>query len=361
MSTPIETIFMPIEKVVTPKFNNKGLKFMTFGFWLSEQLHTKNIINDELRDVIFKELFLFSEINEKNQFYDSFLNNINDIQKSMKKFISCNKPQKRRTQKKTVEKKPELVDTLVSLANTIDVSNSLAIDSLADDSLDVVVTKQKRKYNKKPKVVSADAAPESEIPIDQNSLSTNQDVNINTSTIVPSETPTFLAPQSGAEKAGLTEKNGEGVKQDIDNKDKPKRKYNRKAKEVTAVDEQTTPVVKEKVEKVKKVEKVEKVEKDANEVTEEKKKRNYCKKEKMVVSMSDTEPNVSKVKLPEKENIEEEYDSENEDTINTIEMFINNKKWFVDTDKNEVYDPESVDDPKPIGIYNPDSQTITLF
>jgi hypothetical protein len=82
MSTPIETIFMPIEKVVTPKFNNKGLKFMTFGFWLSEQLHTKNIINDELRDVIFKELFLFSEINEKNQFYDSFLNNINDIQKS---------------------------------------------------------------------------------------------------------------------------------------------------------------------------------------------------------------------------------------------------------------------------------------
>ena len=149
--------------------------------------------------------------------------------------------------------------------------------------------------------------------------------------------------------------NGEGVKQDIDNKDKPKRKYNRKAKEVTAVDEQTTPVVKEKVEKVKKVEK------DANEVTEEKKKRNYCKKDKMVVSMSDTEPNVSKVKLPEKENIEEEYDSENEDTINTIEMFINNKKWFVDTDKNEVYDPESVDDPKQIVIYNPDSQTITLF
>lgn len=354
----MESIVAIDETNIKTKFSNKGLKYMVFGFWFSEHLHQKNILSDELRDTIFKELCLFASAEEQNVLYDSFMDNMNATQKSMKKFISCNKPKTRKTQKKQVEKKPELVETLVSLANTIDagaaVVPAVPVDATVsavpeekkekrkynrkpkdgattDETPTTVVDavpvekKEKRKYNRKPTVVETPAVDVS--PVVEVAAVVETPVVVETPAVV--ETPVVAVPVADT---------------------KEKRKYNKKPKETKT---ESVPVE-----------------------ADTKEKRKYNKKDKMVVSMTDSQakPETPTIPIAEpepepeqepvsKEEEEEEYDSDEEEegTISTVEMTIDGKKWFVSSDTNEVYDPACIDDPKPIGMFDTTSQTIAFY
>jgi hypothetical protein len=352
-----------VETNIKTNFSNKGLKYMVFGFWFSEHLHQKNILSDELRDTIFKELCLFASAEEQNVLYDSFMDNMNATQKSMKKFISCNKPKTRKTQKKQVEKKPELVETLVSLANTIDAGAAVPVDATV--SAVPEEKKEKRKYNRKPKDgATTDETPTTvvdAVPVEKKEKrkynrkpTVVETPVVDVSPVVEVAAVVDVSPVVEVaavvdvpivEVAAVVETPAKVV--DVPVADtKEKRKYNKKPKETTT---ESVPVE-----------------------ADTKEKRKYNKKDKMVVSMTDSQakPETPTIPIAEpepepvsKEEEEEEYDSDEEEegTISTVEMTIDGKKWFVSSDTNEVYDPACIDDPKPIGMFDTTSQTIAFY
>jgi len=338
-ASPIETVTPVVESNTHVKFSSKNSKFMVFGFWFSEYLHSNTIITDEIRDTMFRKLCLFSSAEEQNELYDSFVENMSATQKSMKKYIACNKPKTRKTQKKKIEKKPELVETLVTLANTtevqpvVDTNVDTNVDTLIDSLIEPVPTKEKRKYIRKPKTAA-------EPVVTEPSVQPSAEPVVTEPSVQPSTEPVVTEPsvQSSTEPVITNEK----------------RKYIRKPKPVEPVaepkpvDSSSPPM-------------------DALPTSEpvvKKEKRKYNKKNDIVISMNDSDKKeeVAPTPVAIEEEQEEEYQSDSEEeSIITRELFIDGKMWHLCMANNKVYDPIHMHDPVAIGIYDHAKETIEFY
>jgi len=359
--TETETV-VPIESNTRVKLSSKNSKCMVFGFWFSEYLHSNNIVSDDIRDAIFKQLCLFSTPEQQNAFYDSFMENMNATQKSMKKFISCNKTKARKTQKKKVVEQPELVETLVSLANTTEVQSVVQEPP--------VITKEKRTYNRKPKDSLQTVLPpaleetlpestqsldsvveESPPPLEQPPVITKQKRIYNRKP--KASLQTIVAPVIETTIPLLHSVGEETITPLLEQPPvitKQKRPYNRKP---TVSDKPSLePIVQPTMEE------------PLLETALNKEKRKYSKKKDIVISMTDTDSLPTPLNQEKVEEKEEEYqhdsDSE-EESINTHELFIDGKKWFVSVSNHEVYDPANIDDPVPIGLFDPINLSIRFY
>jgi hypothetical protein len=160
-----------------PSLPAKYGKFIQFGMFLMKELNDEKVLAGEAPVVdegfMLERLQVFAEVDAQKDFVQKFFDGAKDIAKNMRKMIADKKKADAKANKPVKARKPraetkglkndlkndlknggDLVDELVSLAN--------------NDAND----KPKRKYNRKPKNVSADtdpaqldAAPELEVDV----------------------------------------------------------------------------------------------------------------------------------------------------------------------------------------------------
>jgi hypothetical protein len=325
MSSNIENVENVIVENVKPKekkpkqerISAKNMNCLAFGVWFSRHLMDMNILNDETYHQVMTELQLYNTDIEQNVFYNQYNQSAKEIKKDVKKLIKNHRkppPKPRGKGKKTVS---NMVKEMVEKAN----SNEPIV--AADD----VPLPKKRGGGRRKKVVEPVA--EVEAPVEAPIVAPVE-------APIVAEEPMVEAPVEAQELVV----EAPVVAQEPVEQPKPKRGRKTEAAPKTEPKSKQSKAKESKEDKPK----------------EDKPKRKYNKKT-LIVNAPEPEPEPVAEPVVE----EPEIDFGDDDDQDALEVTVDGKLWYIDTEQN-VYDPESIqeDDNVPIGIYHPKTNTITF-
>lgn len=84
------------KRTLPAKFN----KFMVYGYWLANQLKSRELINDEVYNTIVKQQNMFDSVEAQTESFETFLEEFKSANKTMKQEVrSHNKPKKVKKEK----------------------------------------------------------------------------------------------------------------------------------------------------------------------------------------------------------------------------------------------------------------------
>ena len=131
-------------------------KFMVYGYWLANQLKSRELINDEVYNTILKQQNMFDDVGSQTDVFEAFLEEFKSANKTMKQEIRThNKPKKVKKEKvvdpdapkaKRGRKKKEVEDNLTPEEKLVEEIVSAAHSDIIKSPLKKYL---KKKYLKK--------------------------------------------------------------------------------------------------------------------------------------------------------------------------------------------------------------------
>ena len=127
-------------------------KFMVYGYWLANQLKSRELINDEVYNTILKQQNMFDDVGSQTDVFEAFLEEFKSANKTMKQEIRThNKPKKVKKEKvvdpdapkaKRGRKKKEVEDNLTPEEKLVEEIVSAAHSDIIEKPVEEISKKE---------------------------------------------------------------------------------------------------------------------------------------------------------------------------------------------------------------------------